>query len=214
MQISNWFFSVLPKFCPTGRICGKDDFVQISPEEAEALRLKNIVGLDQTAAAKKMKVSQSTFQRVLSSAYKKVSEALVMAKEIIESGKFDAVKNKLKTMQAREKQRLGAAPDWAIGSVHAVTEDGKVLIASATGSQLPAYAYGANHVVWIVGAQKLVKNFEDGLKRLYEYSLPLEDVRARKVYGAGSSVNKILIVNKEPAPERITMIIVKEKLGF
>lgn len=117
-------------------------------------------------------------------------------------------------MQAREKQRLGAAPDWAIGSVHAVTEDGKVLIASATGSQLSAYAYGANHVVWIVGAQKLVKNFEDGLKRLYEYSLPLEDVRARKVYGAGSSVNKILIVNKEPAPERITMIIVKEKLGF
>ena len=111
-------------------------------------------------------------------------------------------------------QKLGAAPEWVVGSVHAVTEEGAVLIASASGSQLPAYAFGSSHVIWVVGAQKLVKNFDEGIKRLYEYSFPLEDERARKVYGMGSGVNKILVINKEWMEGRITMIIVKEKLGF
>ena len=69
-------------------------------------------------------------------------------------------------------------------------------------------------MIWVVGAQKLVKDFDEGIKRLYEYSFPLEDERARKVYGMGSGVNKILVVNKEFVQGRITMIIVKEKLGF
>ncbi len=140
-------------------------------------------------------------------------DTISASKEILESE--NSVRNKLNKMDNKqEKQKLGAAPELATGSVHAVTEDGKVLVASATGSQLPAYAYGSAHVIWVVGAQKIVKNLEEGMKRLYEYSLPLEDERARKVYGVGSSVNKILIINKEAAPGRITMIIVKEKLGF
>jgi len=56
--------------------------VELSQEEVEALRLKNIHGLDQQGAAKKMKTSQSTFQRILSSAYKKISEALIEGKAI------------------------------------------------------------------------------------------------------------------------------------
>ena len=60
-----------------------DQIVEITAEEAEALRLKNIKNLDQTEAAKKMNISQSTFQRILTSAYKKVSEALILGKEII-----------------------------------------------------------------------------------------------------------------------------------
>ncbi|MBI4054116.1 MAG: LUD domain-containing protein [Candidatus Doudnabacteria bacterium] len=141
-----------------------------------------------------------------------------IVKEILESGRYNSVRNKLNKMdrktQSAEMQKLGAAPDWAVGSVHAVTEGGSVVIASATGSQLPAYAYGATHVVWVVGAQKLVKNLDEAMKRLYEYTLPLEDERARKAYGMGSGVNKVLIVNKEVSPGRISMIIVKERLGF
>lgn len=141
-----------------------------------------------------------------------------IAKEINESGKFESVRKKLNSMdrktQGPEMQKLGAAPDWVVGSVHAVTEDGKILVASASGSQLPAYAYGSQHVVWVVGTQKIVENLDEGFKRVYEYTLPLEDARARKVYGVGSSVSKILIVNKESAPGRITIIFVKEKLGF
>jgi len=145
-------------------------------------------------------------------------ETIGVAEEIMESGRYNAVKKELMSMDREtdglKMQKLGAAPEWAIGSVHAVTEDGKVLIASASGSQLPAYAGGSSHVLWIVGAQKLVKDFDDGIKRLHEYSLPLEDERARKAYGMGSGVNKILVVNKEFMEGRITMIIVKEKLGF
>jgi len=145
-------------------------------------------------------------------------EAINVASELNESERFNSVHNKLNTMdqktQGAEMRRLGAAPEWVVGSVHAVTEGGHVLIASASGSQLPAYVYAAGHVIWVIGTQKIVKNTEEGMKRLYEYSFPLEDERALKAYGMHSGVNKILIVNKELMPERITAILVKKKLGF
>ena len=105
-------------------------------------------------------------------------------------------------------------PDYAAGSVHAVTEDGQVLIVSNTGSQLGPYAYGAGNVIWVVGAQKIVKDLNEGLQRIYEYCLPREKVHMQQLYSTGTGVNKILIVNKEFRPNRITMIIVKEELGF
>jgi hypothetical protein len=145
-------------------------------------------------------------------------QALGLATEINESGKFDSVRKKLSRMdsttQKQEMRRLGAAPQFCIGSVHAVTEDGHCLIASATGSQLPAYAYGAGRVVWVVGAQKVVKNVDEGTKRVYEHSFPLEDARARKAYGTGSGVNKLLVFNREATAGRVALILVKEKLGF
>lgn len=141
-----------------------------------------------------------------------------LAKEINESGKYDSVRNKLMSMdrntQAREMAKLGAAPDFVVGSVHAVTEDGQLLIASASGSQLPAEAYSAGKVIFLVGTQKIVKNLQEGLRRIYEYSYPLEDARAQKAYGMRSGVNKILVITKEMNPERITVILIKENLGF
>ncbi len=136
-----------------------------------------------------------------------------------ESGEYDSVKQKLSSLNretdSRKMQQIGAAPEWAIGSVHAVTEDGKVVIASNSGSQLPGYAYGADNVVWVVGAQKLVSDLNSAMERLNEYVLPLESERARKAYGVeGSFVSKLLIFNREPRPNRITMVIVKESLGY
>lgn len=135
-----------------------------------------------------------------------------------EGGKYKLVRSKLQAMdrntQAQEMNRLGSAPEVVIGSIHAVTKNGHVLIASATGSQLPAYVYGAGKVIWVAGSQKIVKNTDEGIKRIYEYVLPLEDKRAKKIYGVGSGVNKLLIVNKEVKPGRIILILVKEKLGF
>ena len=146
-------------------------------------------------------------------------DTLGVTEEVNGSGKYDSVRKKLSGMdratQDREMQRLGAAPEWVLGSVHAVSEDGKVLVASNTGSQLPAYAYGAGHVIWVVGAQKLVADEEEGRRRIYEYVLPLEAERARKAYGvAGSNVSKLLIINEEVNPERLHMILVNEVLGF
>lgn len=145
-------------------------------------------------------------------------EAIGILPELNESGNYRSVRQKFGTMdrntQKQEMSRLGAAPEVTTGSVHAVTQDGNVLIASASGSQLPAYAYGAGKVVWIVGAQKIVKNTDEGFKRISEYTLPLENARALKAYGVGSGINKVLIINKETTSGRIFMIIVKEKLGF
>ncbi len=145
-------------------------------------------------------------------------EAIGLASEINESGRFNSVRKKLSAMdeetQAQEMKRLGAASKFVVGSVHAVTEEGHALIASKTGSQLPAYVYAAGKVIWVVGAQKIVKNTDEGIRRIYEHTLPLEDQRARKAYGVGSSPNKILIFNQEITPGRIKMILVKEKLGF
>ena len=145
-------------------------------------------------------------------------DTIGLTQEINESGKYDSAKKKMMSMdkktQGSEIQKLGAAPDWVVGSVHAVTEDGKVIVASATGSQLPAYSYGAGKVLWVAGAQKVVKSVDDGLSRISEYTFPLEDARARKAYGMGSGINKLLVLNKEFSPGRITLILVKEKLGF
>ena len=147
-------------------------------------------------------------------------DSLGLSEEINKAdGKFKPVRDKLYAMdrktQAQEMNRLGATPKYVVGSVHAVTEDGHVLIASNTGSQLPAYAYGSLHVIWVVGAQKIVKNTGEGIKRIYEHSLPLESERAKKAYGVpGSAVNKILIINQEVQPGRVKLILVKEKLGF
>lgn len=140
-------------------------------------------------------------------------------KDVIDkSGRFDALRPKMFAMnretQGREIRKLGGAPDFAAGSVHAVTEDGQVLIASKTGSQLGPFASGAGKVIWVVGAQKIVKNLDEGFRRIQEYCLPLEEAHMRQLYNTGTSANKVLIVNHEFRPNRITLIIVKEELGF
>lgn len=145
-------------------------------------------------------------------------ETLGIKDEIDKSGHFDALRPKMFAMdratQAREIRKLGGAPDYAAGSVHAVTEDGHVLIASNTGSQLAPYASGAGKVIWVVGAQKIVKDLNEGLRRIEEYCYPLEEVHMQQLYKMSTGVNKVLIVNREIRPNRITMIIVKEELGF
>ena len=145
-------------------------------------------------------------------------ETLGIKDEIDKSGKYDALRPKMFAMnretQGREIRKLGSAPDFAAGSVHAVTEDGQVLIVSNTGSQLGPFASGAGRVIWVVGAQKLVKDFNEGLSRIYDYVLPLETEHMQQLYKVNSNVSKVLIVNREVRPNRTTMIIVKEKLGF
>jgi hypothetical protein len=149
-------------------------------------------------------------------------DAIGASKAVNESGKYDSVKARLVKMdsksQGREMRKLGAGPDFAIGSVHALTETGSLLIASLTGSQLPAYAYGAGTVVWVVSSKKIVKDLEEGFKRIEEHVLPLESQRARKAYGLPDTFNsypsKVLVFNREIQPGRAKLIIVKEDLGF
>lgn len=140
-------------------------------------------------------------------------------KEVIDnSGKYDALRPKMMTLnretQAKEIRKLGGTPDYAAGSVQAVTEDGHVLIASKTGSQLGPYASGAGKVIWVVGAQKLVKDVAEGMRRIEAHCVPKEEQHMQELYKMSTGLNKVLIVNREIRPDRITMIIVKEALGY
>jgi hypothetical protein len=145
-------------------------------------------------------------------------EATGVADDIERSGQYQPLRPRLyqmdREMQAREMRQLGAAPDFVVGSVHAVTEDGSLLIASASGSQLGPLASGAGHVILIVGGQKIVPDLATGLRRIYEYCFPMEDRRAREAYGVPSGVNNILIINHVIAPGRLTAILVRESIGF
>jgi hypothetical protein len=138
--------------------------------------------------------------------------------EELNSDKYVSVRNKFMALYGQpekelEMKRIGAASDYALGSVHAITEDGKALIASASGSQIPNYAYGAKNFIWLVGSQKLVKDINEALDRIENYTFYLEDERAQKAYGAHSSLNKILVYRKEPAG-RGTIILIREPIGF
>jgi hypothetical protein len=145
-------------------------------------------------------------------------EAIGVAEDIERSGLYQPLRPRLyqmdREMQSREMRQLGAAPDFVVGSAHAVTEEGSVLIASASGSQLGPLVSGAGHVILVIGGQKIVADVPTGLQRIREYCFPLEDRRAREAYGVPSGVNNILIINKVVTPGRVTAILVGEPLGF
>jgi hypothetical protein len=142
---------------------------------------------------------------------------LGLTSEIDESGRYDAIRPKLNALdretQGRERRKLGAAPDYILGSAHAVTDDGEVIVGSGSGSQLGAYAYAGGSVILVIGHQKLVRDIEEGLRRVREYSLPREFARMQSVGYAGSLLAKTLIIHQEPGG-RIKVILVPETLGF
>jgi len=145
-------------------------------------------------------------------------EAIGVAEDIERSGLYQPLRPRLyrmdREMQAREMRQLAAAPDYVVGSVHAVTEDGSLLIASASGSQLGPLVSGGGHVILVIGGQKVVADVATGLRRIYEYCFPLEDRRARDAYGVPSGVNNVLIINRVVMPNRVHAILVGEPLGF
>ena len=148
----------------------------------------------------------------------KTLETIGIRDEIDKSGHYDAVRPKVLALncktQADEMRILRSRPAYIIGSVHAITEDGHILTASNGGSQLAPYAYGASKVILVVGIQKIVKDLNEGFRRIEEYSYPLEDERLRAALGAPSAIGKILILNREIVPGRTTVILVKEELGY
>ena len=145
-------------------------------------------------------------------------EAIGVADDIERSGRYQPLRLRLyrmdREMQRREMRTLAASPDYVVGSAHALTEGGSLLIASASGSQLGPLVSGAGHVIFVIGAQKIVSDVATGMRRIYEYCYPLEDARARRAYGVPSGVNNILIINKVITADRVTAIIVSERLGF
>ncbi|WP_042394724.1 LUD domain-containing protein [Streptacidiphilus carbonis] len=134
------------------------------------------------------------------------------------SGRYRAVRPLVLAMdrvaEADGFRRLLARPDVVVGSVAAVTETGSLVIASGSGSQLPAYAGGAAQAIWIVGAQKVVPDLQTALRRVEEHALPLESARTEEAYGQPSAVNRLLVLNAEPRPGRGTVLLLREAVGY
>ena len=133
------------------------------------------------------------------------------------AGRWESARNKMFALdfatQAQEMKAIGGQPDYALGSVHAVTPDGTLVIASASGSQLASYAWGAANVIFVVGAQKLVPTLEAAHERIYQHSLVLEDARAIAAYGQHSFVGKVLEIHQE-LPGRIHVVLIRQQVGF
>ncbi|WP_030683084.1 LUD domain-containing protein [Streptomyces sp. NRRL B-1347] len=141
-----------------------------------------------------------------------------IADDINTSGRYDAVKPRVFAMdratEGDEIRRLAASPDVIVGSVHAVTETGSLVIASGSGSQLPGNAGGAARAIWVVGAQKVVPDLDSALRRVDEHCLPLESARTQEAYGWPSAVHRLLVLNAEHVPGRGTVLLLREAIGF
>jgi hypothetical protein len=136
---------------------------------------------------------------------------------LVEREEYVALKPTLWAMdratQGKQIRQIGSAPDVIVGSAHAITADGQIVSASATGSQLAGYAGGAGKVVYVVGTQKLVPDLDTAFERIEDYVFPLEDARAQAAYGMHSALNKLLIVRGD-APGRTSVVLVKDAIGF
>ncbi|HWU37662.1 MAG TPA: LUD domain-containing protein [Candidatus Acidoferrum sp.] len=149
------------------------------------------------------------------------------SKTLLDAGIFDRIQNteeynplrpiytKMdRQTQAREIRRLIAGPDYMLGSVNAVTEDGILVAASASSFQLGPYANTAGKVILVVGSQKVVPDLETALQRIREYVLPWEDEQVRQRLPSGSFVGKILIIEREWVSGRIEVILVRKPIGI
>ena len=140
-----------------------------------------------------------------------------VAAAVNESGRYVSVRRRLMALdyatQRAEMKRLVGGPEYAVGSVQALTAAGEAVSASASGSQLGAYAYGAANVIWMVGAQKLVADEAEAIRRIHDHCLPLEDRRVRAAFGGHSYVGKILTMHGEE-PGRIHIVLIRRHVGY
>lgn len=148
----------------------------------------------------------------------KTLEDVGLYSELMESGRYDAIRPKLFTMdratQGTEMRKLAATPEFMLGSVAALTEDGALVAASATGSQLGAYASGAGHLILVVGSQKIVPDLDAALRRIRDVVFPWENTQVQARLGVDTILEKVLILYGEWTAGRTTVVLVREPVGI
>jgi hypothetical protein len=112
-------------------------------------------------------------------------------------------------------RRKGVTAEYFVSSVNAIAKTGELAGCDASGSRVGAFPFGAKKLILVSGVNKIVPDLAAALDRIRHYVYPLENVRARKVYGGGgSTMGKFVIIANEIQPGRITLILVKESLGY
>jgi len=124
-----------------------------------------------------------------------------------------AEKDLAKQAEARNRALFA---EYYLGSAHALSSDGQMVIASASGSQIAPLSFTARNVILVIGIQKITPDLETAMQRLYQHVVPLEDQRMKKTGAAGTIAAKILLFEQEPAfmGRKVRVILVKENLGF
>jgi hypothetical protein len=203
----------------------REDFTAPASEEtiqrvAERMRERNIevVVVDDGDQARKVVLERLPAGAEVHSGKSKTLQDAGIFDVIHDESHYDALRPRYLKMdrqtQAREIRKLISGPDFMLGSVNAVTEDGVLVAASASSSQLGPYASTAGKVILVVGSQKIVPDLETALRRIHQYVLPWEDAQVRKVMNRGSFVGKILLVEREWVDGRMTVILVREPIGI
>jgi L-lactate utilization protein LutC len=140
-----------------------------------------------------------------------------IAEAIDEGGRYDSARRRAVGLDhvadLQAIKALMGLPEFALGSVHAITRDGAIVIASALGSQLGSYSFGAAKVIFVVGAQKLVPDLAAAHERIHGHCLELENARTQEAYGQPSRVGKILEIHQED-PGRIHVVLIRRQVGF
>lgn len=148
---------------------------------------------------------------------KTIEDAGVFA-ELMESERYDFIRRRTNKMdrktQGDEIRKLGASPDVMLGSVHAVTAAGQLVITSASGSQIGPIASGAAHLILVIGSQKIVPDLDSAFRRIEEHVFPWEDARLREAMGIGTKITRTLILERDFVPGRTTVILVREPIGI
>jgi len=186
---------------------------------ADALAAHNIeaVVVDTAAEAREVVLVLIPDGAEVHSGKSKTLEDVGLYADLVESGRYDAIRPKMFKMdrktQGREIRKMTASPDVMLGSVAAVTEDGALIAASGTGSQLAAYAAGAGRLILIVGAQKIVPDFDAALRRINEVVFPFENAQVQARMGVDTILAKILIIYGEWTAGRTTVVLVREPVG-
>ena len=137
--------------------------------------------------------------------------------ELMESDRYDFIRKKTSTMDRRtqmaEIRKLGAAPDYMLGSANAVTEAGQIVITSASGSQIGPIASTAGKLILVIGSQKVVPDLNSAFRRIDEHVFPYEDARLRELLGVGTKITRTLILESDFMPGRTTIIVVRQPIG-
>jgi len=147
----------------------------------------------------------------------KTLEDAGLFQELMENERYDFIRRRTmkmdRTTQRDEMRKAGAAPDIMLGSVHAVTEAGQLVITSASGSQIGPIASGAGHLILVIGSQKIVPDLDSAFARINEHVFPYEDARLREQMGVGTKITRTLILERDFMPGRTTILLVREPIG-
>ena len=200
------------------RRLASDEAVARTSQALEARNVSVIVVADCNEALKKLKelVPQGAQLLAVTS---ETLDSVGFTQYVAEGGAYQSLTAMFQTAATPEERAelsrtLGSTPDYVVGSVQAVAETGHVVIASASGSQLSSYVFGAKNVVWVVGTQKIVPTLEHALARTYGYAFDRHKEWS-PAHGHGpSAMGKVTIFESERRPDRTTVLFVKEALGW